>query len=324
MSRGRYPLRPIPKSLNQQSQSGNGGDTITKAVIGVSLLAVAAAIYHPTSRAYLKKQLGLEEDPSVVAAKGRERSRQKLRLLEDLASSLHSTLDTVERDLDRALLSYQKEQDAHTAAKAKALALLQEKEERERKEKEERERKEKEQQQEQEAKERAEEGGQETDGKKTGIQGSAYYHFDSQGRKLANKWDNLDVEAELRKLDEEESTVPVEPNWAARRRGLFRPLAKRVARVKQQLQIALNHLDKLRLEDERAEEQQEGQEGDAAAQEEQQCEKQENEVAARIAALNSELREERKRLASNLDQHVGRRVDACEKQLREVQGWILS
>ena len=36
----------------------------------------------------------------------------------------------------------------------------------------------------------------------TGVAGSAYYHFDSSGRKLKSKWDDFDVDAELEKVDD--------------------------------------------------------------------------------------------------------------------------
>eukprot|EP00611_Tribonema_gayanum_P024553 TRINITY_DN5455_c0_g1_i4.p2 TRINITY_DN5455_c0_g1~~TRINITY_DN5455_c0_g1_i4.p2 ORF type:complete len:156 (-),score=51.43 TRINITY_DN5455_c0_g1_i4:420-887(-) len=36
---------------------------------------------------------------------------------------------------------------------------------------------------------------------------SSYYHFASDGTKLPSKWDNFDTEAELRRLDQEESAA---------------------------------------------------------------------------------------------------------------------
>jgi tetratricopeptide (TPR) repeat protein len=39
---------------------------------------------------------------------------------------------------------------------------------------------------------------------KNGVESSSYYHFDSEGNKLKNKWDDYDVDAELDALDGEE------------------------------------------------------------------------------------------------------------------------
>ena len=41
----------------------------------------------------------------------------------------------------------------------------------------------------------------------SGVEGSSYYFFRSDGSKVKNKWDSYDIDAELRKLDENDSDV---------------------------------------------------------------------------------------------------------------------
>eukprot|EP00457_Paulinella_chromatophora_P012040 gb/GEZN01012216.1/.p1 GENE.gb/GEZN01012216.1/~~gb/GEZN01012216.1/.p1 ORF type:complete len:290 (-),score=61.30 gb/GEZN01012216.1/:204-1073(-) len=284
----------------------NGRPSVLTVLASVGACAVIAAIAHPTSRSYVKRQLGLEEDPDVIAARARDKSRRKLGHLEELSSALNSNLDKLQEDLDIALEKYKQEQTDYQRAKEERDRLRAQEEARKAE------------------KEQESNGGVPTDESQagTGLKGSAYYHFDSKGRKLANKWDELDVEAELRKLDDEETLKPpLEPKWPQRRRALFKPLTNRTAKLKQQLTIALGHLDKMDLGPRTP---QKTEESVSESKQRTWEEEQDEEVRKRIIAITAELRMERKRLAHSLDREVGVRVDECEKRLREVDGWILT
>lgn len=66
---------------------------------------------------------------------------------------------------------------------------------------------------------------------------SAYYHFDSTGRKIPNKWDSYDVDSELQKLDGE--------NDENRSRNSSKRTLDRLNAVEHEFEAVLSFLDTL-------------------------------------------------------------------------------
>lgn len=76
---------------------------------------------------------------------------------------------------------------------------------------------------------------------------AADYHFDSQGNKLKTKWDNFDVDAELKRLEREEaedgaSAAPKRPT----QRVSEKTLLNTAAGIEQEFEAVLEFLDDIR------------------------------------------------------------------------------
>ncbi|ETW07019.1 hypothetical protein, variant 2 [Aphanomyces invadans] len=84
---------------------------------------------------------------------------------------------------------------------------------------------------------------------------NSYYHFDSTGKKLKTKWDTYDVDAELNKLDEEETgAADVAAAKPSRSQVKPRPstavLLRKVGELEHEFEAILAFLDTIRGDEE--------------------------------------------------------------------------
>ena len=73
---------------------------------------------------------------------------------------------------------------------------------------------------------------------------SAYYHFDSKGNKFKNKWEAYDVEAELKKVDDEGTQTKQPPQQAASSSALL----KQLCGVESEIEAVLTYIDRVQSE----------------------------------------------------------------------------